>query len=57
MARSAVSDIEHGRRQVDPLELARLAWATGPDVDLPGGRPRLPPPTILPLPARLRGRA
>ncbi|MFJ8142652.1 hypothetical protein [Streptomyces sp. NPDC096013] len=28
----------------------------GTDVDLPDGRPCLPPPTTLPLPARLRGR-
>ncbi|WP_026151118.1 helix-turn-helix domain-containing protein [Streptomyces prunicolor] len=33
VARSAVSDIERGRRRVDALELASLARATGTDVD------------------------
>jgi transcriptional regulator with XRE-family HTH domain len=31
--RSAVSDIEHGRRRIDALELARFARLTGTSVD------------------------
>ncbi|MFJ9380182.1 helix-turn-helix domain-containing protein [Streptomyces sp. NPDC101455] len=34
VARSAVSDIERGRRRVGALELASFAKATGTDVDL-----------------------